>query len=47
MFIFRIFEIIVIIGLLYIAFRLLVADAKLVNKKLNTEINKGEKSESN
>lgn len=46
MIIFRIFEAIILIGLLYVVFRFLVVDAKLINKKLNDEIKKGEKGES-
>ncbi len=40
--IFRIFEALVLLGLLYVIFRFLIADTKLINKKLNDEIKKGE-----
>lgn len=40
---FRIFELLVIIGLLYVAWRFLKADAKLAKKKLDEKLNQEEK----
>lgn len=39
---FRIFELIIVLGLLYLVFRFLIIDTKLINKKVNDEIKKGE-----
>ena len=44
---FRIFELLIIVAILYIVYRLVKADAKLLKRKMDVELNEDEKGESN
>ena len=39
---FRIFEALIVLAILYVAFKFLRADFKIINKKVNDEIKKGD-----